>query len=473
MGTLKVAIVSLVGILAVTVVLVNAFDAPAPAPAEDSAASASSPPRASSATASGFAKIIMKDIKFSPAKLTITPGTTVTWVNEDPMGHTVTPAEPTLWGIQGSGNDPADWLQDGATWSFTFKDSGSYVYYCFPHASQGKDGNFVGMVGTIVVSADANAAGASTPDVAAFVMPTTSVAPSPIAPPRTQPDADGVVRIALETREVTAKLADGVAYTYWTFGGTVPGPMVRVREGDKVEVTLRNADDSTMPHSVDFHAVTGPGGGAKATQTKPGESTSFTFRAIDPGVYVYHCATPHIPSHVANGMFGLIVVEPEAGWPAVDREFYVVQSEWYSTLGAGEKGLASLSLGKLGDEDPDLFSFNGPLGALTGEGAMQAKVGEKIRIFFGVGGGIPSSFHIIGEVFDEVWMDGNTDVSRNRQTVLIPAAGSAIFDLALEYPGDYILVDHTLTRAIDKGAFGILHVEGPANDDVFQGGTTA
>lgn len=472
MGVMKSGLVALVGILLATVVLVDLAEegtspAQATAAAQTPGGGTPSTDAASGATASGTAGIVLKDIKFSPASLTVTPGTTVTWTNEDPMGHTVTPADPTQWGSEGSGNAPAEWLQEGDEWTFTFTQPGTYVYYCLPHASKAKDGVWKGMVGTITVSADGKPA--PTPSETSFEMPTTSVVPSPIAPARQAPDADGIVRITLETREVVAKLADGTAYTFWTFDGTVPGPMVRVREGHTVEVTLTNAEDSTMSHSVDFHAVTGPGGGAKATQTKPGESTSFTFKAIDPGVYVYHCATPHIPSHVANGMYGLIVVEPKDGWPAVDREFYVVESEWYTTGDRGDGGLQSLSLEKMEDEDPEYFTLNGQVGALTGEGAMMANVGETVRIFFGVGGGVPSSFHVIGEVFDTVYMDGNDATTHNRQTILVPAAGSAMVDFKLEVPGDYALVDHTLTRAIDKGAVGILHVDGPEDHAIYHG----
>lgn len=461
MGVMKAALVTVVGLAVATALLLNALD---PSPGSGAEASAPAP-----SGTGGPAEVILKDATFGPATLTVAPGTTVTWRNEDPFGHTVTPADPAAWGSEGSGTDAEDWLQQGETWSFTFTKPGTYTYYCIPHASKGKDGAYKGMVGTVVVAGDG--AAPSSP-VAEFRMPDASVVPSPVAPARLQPGADGIVRVTLETKEVAAKLADGVAYTYWTFGGTVPGPMVRVREGDTVEVTLRNDATSAMSHSVDFHAVTGPGGGAKATQTPPGGSTTFRFKALDPGVYVYHCATPHIPSHVANGMYGLIVVEPREGWPAVDREFYVVESEWYTTGALGEKGLQALDLGKLGDEDPDYFTFNGQVGALTGAGAMQAKVGEKVRIFFGVGGGVPSSFHVIGEVFDEVRMDGNGEPTHNRQTVLVPAAGSALLDFALEVPGDYVLVDHTLTRAIDRGAVGVLHVEGPEDPSVFHGTPT-
>lgn len=469
MGVVKAGVLTL-AVFTVAAVLVAAL-ADEPTPTNDGGL-VSTPVRAGAApTATAPGAVVMKDLKFSPATLTVPVGATVTWTNEDPMGHTVTPTDAILWGTQGSGSDPDDWLQQGGTWAHTFTKPGTYTYYCIPHASKSSDGSYRGMTGTIVVT-EAGQAAPSTGGTTAFSMPNASVVPDPRAPARLQPGPDGVVHVELETREVTAKLADGVAYGYWTFNGTTPGPMVRIREGDTVEVTLRNADDSAMTHSVDFHAVTGPGGGAKATQTQPGHSTHFRFKALDPGLYVYHCATPHIPSHVANGMFGLILVEPKEGLPPVDREYFVVESEVYTTGERGEQGLQTLSLEKLQQETPDYFVFNGQVGALAGDGALKANVGETVRIYFGVGGGKASSFHVIGEVFDDVYMDGNGAATHNRQTVLVPAAGSAIFDFKVEYPGDYILVDHTLTRALDGGAVGILHVDGAADPSVFEGATT-
>lgn len=450
--------------LAVATVLVFQFTGPS---STDAGAVSTTVP-ASPDVAAEPSTVRMKDIQFAPSVLRVPVGATVTWRNDDPMGHTVTPADKAQWGSQGSGDDVDDWLQQGNTWSFTFSKPGVYVYYCLPHASKGADGQYRGMVGTIVVGE-----AGSIPKEPEFVMPTATVVPSPVAPARTQPDADGVVRLHLTTKEVTARPADGVAYNFWTFDGTVPGPMLRIREGDTVELTLHNDANSTNAHSIDLHAVTGPGGGAKVTQTAPGGTTSFRFKALDPGLYVYHCATPHIPSHVANGMYGLILVEPAEGLPSVDREFYVVEGELYTLGGLGAKGLQGYAIDKMMEERPDYFLFNGAVGALTGDGALKARVGETVRIYFGVGGGVPSSFHVIGEVFDEVRMDGNGAATLNRQTVLVPAAGAAVVDFKVEYPGAYVLVDHTLTRTIDRGAAGVLVVEGAEDPTVFSGTETA
>jgi nitrite reductase (NO-forming) len=281
--------------------------------------------------------------------------------------------------------------------------------------------------------------------------------------------APTLVKYEVETREVTALMDDGVAYTYWTFGNTVPGPMLRVRQGDTVELTLKNAADSKLTHSIDLHAVTGPGGGAKATQVAPGESAVIRFKVLNPGVYVYHCATPLVPHHIASGMYGLIVVEPPEGLPPVDHEFYVMQGDFYLDGNREEKGLHDFAMQNMTDEHPSHIVFNGSVGALTGDNALKAKVGEKVRIFFGVGGpNTTSSFHVIGEIFDTVYPEGATSPTQhNVQTTLVPAGGATIVDFALEYPGTYILVDHSLGR-MTKGAVGMLDVEGPANADVFE-----
>jgi nitrite reductase (NO-forming) len=280
------------------------------------------------------------------------------------------------------------------------------------------------------------------------------------------------IRVDLETMEVSGKLADGTTYTYWTFGGQVPGPFIRVRVGDTVEVHLKNAMDSTMTHSVDFHAVTGPGGGAVATQTKPGEETMFTFTALNPGLYVYHCATPMVAQHISNGMYGLILVEPEGGLPPVDREFYVMQGEIYTTQPFGTVGALSGDTVKLLDEHPEYFVFNGAALALAGDAhQLHAKTGETIRIFFGVGGpNFTSSFHVIGEIFDRVYDQASLTASplTDVQTTLVPPGGATMVEFKLEVPGRYILVDHALSR-LQRGLAGYLIVEGDPNPEVFDG----
>ena len=233
---------------------------------------------------------------------------------------------------------------------------------------------------------------------------------------------------------------------------------------------MKNNTSSSMAHSVDFHAVTGPGGGAVATQTKPGEETMFTFKALNTGLYVYHCATPMVANHITNGMYGLILVEPEGGLPAVDREFYVMQGEIYTTGKYGEPGAMTTDITKLLDEHAEYLVFNGAVGGLTAQKPLKANVGETVRIFFGVGGpNYTSSFHVIGEIFDRVYDQASltgvplTDV----QTTLVPPGGATMVEFKLEVPGRYILVDHALSR-LQRGLAGYLLVEGPAAPDIFQ-----
>ncbi len=278
------------------------------------------------------------------------------------------------------------------------------------------------------------------------------------------------VKVDLETVEVTGQLADGATYRYWTFNKKVPGPFIRVRVGDTVEVKLKNAGDSAMNHNVDFHAVTGPGGGAKATDAAPGEARGFEFKALNPGLYVYHCATPMVAQHIANGMYGLILVEPEGGLPKVDREFYVMQGEIYTEAAFGAKGEQTESYDKLMNERPEYFVFNGAVGALSKHKPLQAKVGETVRIFFGVGGpNHTSSFHVIGEIFDKVYNLGSltTNPTKDVQTIGVPPGGASMVEFKVEVPGDYILVDHALSRA-ERGLAGVLKVDGPSNVAVFK-----
>jgi nitrite reductase (NO-forming) len=286
--------------------------------------------------------------------------------------------------------------------------------------------------------------------------------------PITRTHATKVI-VNLDVIEKPMRLADGVEYTMWTFGGSVPGTFIRVREGDLVELHLKNAAHSTMPHNIDLHAVTGPGGGAHATLTLPGHESVFTFTAMNPGLYVYHCATSPVPMHLANGMYGMILVEPKAGLPKVDREYYVMQSEFYTKGKFGDQGLQSLDMDKGVDERPTYVVFNGSVGALTGDNALQAKVGERIRLFVGdAGPNLVSSFHVIGEVFDNVYGEGGTMATQhNVQTTLIPAGGSAIVEFGVEKSGDLILVDHSIFRAFNKGALGMIHVTGQDDARVF------
>lgn len=279
------------------------------------------------------------------------------------------------------------------------------------------------------------------------------------------------VRIELETIELEGRLDanSNTRFRYWTFNGTVPGPMMRVRVGDTVEVTLKNREDSALLHNVDFHAATGPGGGAEATTAAPGETKGFRFKALNPGLYIYHCAVPPVVMHVANGMYGLILVEPEGGLPPVDREFYVVQGEIYTEQPFGTAGVLDPSYEKMLNERPEYFVLNGSVGALTTLRPLKAKVGETVRIFFGVGGpNYTSSFHVIGEIFDRVYGFGSptSEPLRDVATMTVPVGSGAIAELKLEVPGRFVLVDHALSR-VERGLAGYLEVEGPANAQIF------
>ena len=283
------------------------------------------------------------------------------------------------------------------------------------------------------------------------------------------------VRIDLEAVEVEGQLADGTTYKYWTFNGQVPGPFFRIRVGDTIEVHMKNLTNSTMAHSVDFHAVTGPGGGATMTQTAPGEETMFSAKALNPGLYVYHCATPMVAQHIANGMYGLILVEPEEGLPPVDREFYVMQGEIYTKEAFGSTGLLTENTQALLNEDPEYLVFNGAVGSLTEQKPLKAKVGETVRIFFGVGGpNFTSSFHVIGEIFDRVYDQASltSPALTNVQTTTVPPGGATMVEFGMEVPGRYILVDHALSR-LQRGLAGFLFAEGPDNPEIFNGTPTS
>jgi nitrite reductase (NO-forming) len=366
------------------------------------------------------------------------------------------------------------------TLEFTPDKGGSFVYYCdLPgHRQAGMEGKFevTGTTASNGVSAAplSNNAPAAVGPVVVSNPPTTGAdivrdptdIPAPIGDRGPQK-----VRIDLETVEIEGQLADGTTYTYWTFNGKVPGPFFRVRVGDTVEVHLKNLAKSTMAHSVDFHAVTGPGGGAVFTNTPPGQETTFSFQALIPGLFVYHCATPMVAEHIANGMYGMILVEPEGGLPPVDREFYVMQGEIYTKEAFGSTGKLTENVQALLNEDPEYFVFNGAVGGLTAQKPLKANVGETVRVFFGVGGpNFSSSFHVIGEIFDRVYDQASLTSAplTNVQTTIVPPGGATMVEFQLQVPGRYILVDHSLAR-LQRGLAGYLIVDGLDNKEVFDG----
>jgi nitrite reductase (NO-forming) len=290
-----------------------------------------------------------------------------------------------------------------------------------------------------------------------------------VPPPITRNHATKVI-VNLETHEMNGRLADGVEYAFWTFGGAVPGRFIRVRQGDQVEFHLNNHPSSRMPHNIDLHAVTGPGGGASSSFVAPGQSATFGFRALNPGLYVYHCATAPVGMHIANGMYGLILVEPPGGLPHVDHEYYVMQGEFYTRDAYGVSGLQPFDMRKAIAENPEYVVFNGSVGSLTGDHALTANVGETVRLFIGNGGpNLISSFHVIGEIFDHVWTEAGSTPNSNVQTTLIPAGGAAVVDFKVQVPGTYILVDHSIFRAFNKGALGMLKVAGTQDSGIYSG----
>lgn len=331
-------------------------------------------------------------------------------------------------------------------------------------------GALVAAVATAVVAAGCAAASASDPAGTIQGEENAVLADAPNVPPPISRRHPAKVVVNLEVREVVKRLADGVDYTFWTFGGSVPGKFIRVREGDEVEFHLNNHPSSSMAHNIDLHAVTGPGGGAAASVTAPGHSSVFSFTAMNHGLYVYHCATAPVGMHIANGMYGLILVEPAGGLPKVDREYYVMQGEFYTAGRYGSPGLQPFNMEKAIDEKPDYVVFNGAVGALAGDNAIRANAGETVRLYIGNGGpSLVSSFHVIGEIFDRVYKEGGDSLNSNVQTTLVPAGGAAIVEFKAQVPGTFILVDHAIFRTFNKGALGMLKVDGTQDTAVYSG----
>ncbi|MDX2139866.1 MAG: copper-containing nitrite reductase [Chloroflexota bacterium] len=400
----------------------------------------------------------------------------LTVINGDPVLHDLT--------INEFNVTTGELLEDEQTVTLEFVVTmpGEFVYYCSVPGHRE-----IGMFGTLRVNGTVEAgereelaasqsdAGAmdhamATPEPAAADAVSVVRNPADVPPP-IEDRGPITLRVDMETVEVTGVLADGTTFDYFTFDGKVPGPMLRVRQGDTVEFHLQNDATSLFPHSIDLHSVTGPGGGAVYTSTLPGGETQFTFQALNPGLYVYHCATASIPHHISSGMYGLILVEPPGGLPPVDREFYVMQGDIYTGFEYGTAGHQPFDHAGMRDEDADYLVFNGAVGGLTGENALTANVGETVRIYFGVGGpNYASSFHVIGEIFDRVYPEGGIgrEPLTNIQTTFVPTGGSAIVEFRVDVPGNYILVDHSLSR-LERGLAGFLVVEGEAQPDIFTG----
>jgi len=292
----------------------------------------------------------------------------------------------------------------------------------------------------------------------------------PNVPPPIHRDHPAKVIVDLEVVEKEMPISEGVTYTFWTFGGTVPGSFIRIRQGDTVEFHLKNNPNNKMPHNIDLHGVTGPGGGAASSFTAPGHESQFSFKALNQGLYVYHCATAPVGMHVGNGMYGLILIEPPEGMTPVDHEYYVMQGDFYTTGKYREKGHQPFDMENAIAEKPTYVLFNGAEGALTGDKALTAKTQQNVRMFVGNGGpNLVSSFHVIGEIFDTVRQEGGTVEQHNVQTTLVPAGGAAMVEFHTEVPGSYVLVDHSIFRAFNKGALAILKVDGPEDKSIYSG----
>ncbi|MCU4744762.1 copper-containing nitrite reductase [Natronoglomus mannanivorans] len=280
------------------------------------------------------------------------------------------------------------------------------------------------------------------------------------------------VSVELVTEEVVAEIEPGVTFTYMTFNGQIPGPLVRVREGDTVELTIHNHEDSTMAHNVDFHATRGPGGGGEATLVVPGETARLRFEATYPGAFIYHCAVPNVDYHIAAGMYGVILVEPEEGLPEVDHELYFGQHELYTVGDTGEEGHHDFSFDRMADEDPTYVALNGSKAAITpdGHGSPTVAVGDTVRVIFGCGGpNLPSYLHPIGSVWDEAWATGSlaSDPELFVETSTVAPGSAFVGTMSFPVPGDVKLVDHALSRVARKGALAVIHVEGDENPEIF------
>lgn len=295
--------------------------------------------------------------------------------------------------------------------------------------------------------------------------PTDMPAPVDWSEPRTHD-------ITLTCEEMKAEIEPGVTFSYMTFGGRVPGPMIRVRQGDTVRFTLENLPDSVMVHNMDFHAVYGTGGGAEATNVAPGQAERIQFKATYPGAFIYHCAVPSFDYHVSSGMFGMIVVEPPEGLPPVDHEFYLAQQEVYTNKAAGEEGQHQFDFEAMLAENPTYVLLNGQKHALTesGFGALRTQTGDTARIFFVNGGpNLTGSFHAIGNVWTKAWREGATESApaRNAQTIGVPPGSCGIFEMEFPVPETIKLVDHAVTRSLRKGFLGHIKVDGAPRPEIY------
>lgn len=311
-----------------------------------------------------------------------------------------------------------------------------------------------------------------------------NVSYAPEVPPASGRTTQAIVEVEFDVVEQVSVIdpATGLEFETWgyrlagddaTVARGTPGPLVRARVGDVLRFVIHNPPTNANSHNVDFHAVTGQGGGAAASLVAPGETAVFEARLLYPGIFMYHCAAGDVPAHIVHGMYGGILVDPETPLPPADHEFYVVQSEYYYT--EGEDGSVVLDRQALTDEHPTAVVFNGAKGALTGDNALHIGIEERARFYFvNAGLNLDSNFHPIGSHWDAVWPEGATlnQPLRGSQTTLVPAGGGVVVDLIGQVPSDIILVDHALARTFDKGAIGLVNVAGDENPEIFSAGET-
>lgn len=284
--------------------------------------------------------------------------------------------------------------------------------------------------------------------------------------------------VTLETKEVTVEVEDGVTFDYMTFDGQIPGPMIRVRQGDTVAITVESDPDNNMPHNVDLHSVYGTGGGAVATTVAPGDSNSMKFKANYPGAFIYHCAVPNLDMHISAGMFGMILVEPKDGLPEVDKELYLGQHELYTDKEVGTKGHHNFDMESMKNEQPTYVLLNGEkyAYAAAGRGPVEVNQGDRVRVFLVVGGpNVSSNFHPIGNVWSRAYRDGGLPedgnyeayADKNIQTMKVPPGSCMIGEMETPVPSRIKLVDHALSRVARRGLLAEVDVLGDEDESMY------
>lgn len=457
---------------------------------EAKSSTGASPGAAAGAAAPSKVAVRLSEFAIDPKQITVAVGGTLDVTNGGTMPHNLAVKGTSLATKMLAANGAESLVLTGLT-------AGTYTVYCqVPGHEQ------AGMTATLVVggSTAAAATGATTGTAAAQPAKTPTI--NEISRhPTDMPDSpdyalykdgtfsDKVTRTGAVNHEVHLQIKEGVAtivpgttMDVWTFEGAIPAPMIRTRVGDTIDFFLTNPSDSQMPHNTDFHAVMGPGGGSVMLDTVPGATSELKVKTTRAGVFIYHCAFPDIPTHIAHGMYGLVVVEPPGGLPKVDHEYYLMQSEFYTTAGGTKSASELQNAGHLAfsgenanAEDPTFVVYNGRPDSINGARALgvyqgdKITVGQTVRLFVGnIGPNLASSFHIIGEMFDNVYVEGSFGlVNHDVQTTLVPSGGAVGVDLTIEVPGDFVILDHSIFR-LHKGAGGTLHAEGPANPDLFQ-----